>query len=1215
LILFLCICLVWVGAAYLETGPDIVRFGLFWTAVVLIAAITIIIGARIFGWVRLWRAKAAARPVPAPKPAKPAPIIHEDDAGLAALIAEANSALAKAPGYTGPRRRTPLSGMPLYLLIGPQGAGKTTTFMNSGLEPHLLAGEATGSVPGSTPLCNIWLAKGAIFAEIAGRAFAGDSGRWNQLLRGLQGRSSVRMWRRLWRDPDEGLELRGVVAFCDVRELTGGSADPQRLEKSCRAWQERLRAIGEIFGVQYPVYQVFTKCDQITFFPDFFGRLPDSEINQVLGCTLPFRRPDPTRANEVYGEVEAKRLTSAFRPLYYSLAERRISHLAHEPNPARKPAIYEFPRELKRIREPLVQFLTDVFRPHPLQPVPLLRGFYLTATQETETAAAIPASGTSSESTGAFAAEATGLFRGDATRMFNQEDTSKPGLAVARAKGTRWLFTADVFHQVVLGDTARHAPAPKDPHLERYRRLLFVGICAAFVLWSIALLISWVRNHNLLQSVALAASAEPGKHGTIATHADLGSLEHMRAQLVELENGKAISYHWGLYKGGAILDAARAAYFGRFQQLLLNDLNEAMVAQLRNLPPTPNPNDPDEPTYDLLKAHLTISKGNCKPEPEFIARVLRGVRSQFAPEADAEWATLADRQIAFYASTLERSNPCRIQEDQAARDRARQYLNGIKSVDRIYRRIVADAENNVAKGPRLGDLAPKYRQVLNGKDETSAAFTLKGWSFVQEAAKKEGKTGAGGETCVTGGGSFGQGLKQNEVERSINQRFFTDYIQQWKQYIAGFRVVPYGSAVEASQKLGILADHDSPLLALLALAANQTDFSINTGSSLAEKLPFVADLKKQEKAAEQKRAAIQKDSSKVSTDDITRTFQPVHWVVAPNSDKWVSEKNKPYIDALAQLGNSMRDIAANKTDPAIYQSASQNRAKAMEAAKQLAAGFTPMGVGGVDGEVQRLLEEPITLADRFLKDPSKLGTDQINNELRTLCSRIGSTLHKYPFKPAAQDEATLQELSVAFAPGGLISRFAGASLGELVAKDGSQWKVKDPSKKPPVTEEMLNFLISAQKISDALFPNGATQPRLSFSLRPNLSNAFAGSNFELEVGKTQYLWTDAFQKIVTWPPPGSDGEATSATARIRGTFSYAFAKYEGIWGLFRVFADAEPRKEGSKLVEWKYSRVGRSRDKIDPDPVRVEVFNFSGGWDVFIPGVFSGIQCPARAVM
>jgi len=45
-----------------------------------------------------------------------------------------------------------------------------------------------------------------------------------------------------------------------------------------------LRAVGDVFGVEFPVYQIITKCDAIPFFPDFFRRLPEPEANQILGC-------------------------------------------------------------------------------------------------------------------------------------------------------------------------------------------------------------------------------------------------------------------------------------------------------------------------------------------------------------------------------------------------------------------------------------------------------------------------------------------------------------------------------------------------------------------------------------------------------------------------------------------------------------------------------------------------------------------------------------------------------------------------------------------------------------------------------------------------------------------------------------------------------------------------------------------------------------------
>ena len=361
--LFLYIALVWVGGAYLYTGSDIVQFGLKWTAIGLIVLLVLVVGTRIWHWWGLWRAKSAGRPAAPKKPSEP---VHEDDAALQTLLAEASATLAKAPAFAA--KRAPLSGLPLYLLIGPENSGKTSTFINAGLEAQLLAGRVTGTSPVvPTRLCNIWFAKDAIFIEIAGRSFSGDLGRWTQLLRGLRGSSSLPLWRRLWAEPEQGMALHGVIGFCEVTDFTG-SSNPERLDQSARAWHERLQAIGEVFGSEFPVYQVISKCDTISFFSDYFKRLPETEANQVLGCTLPFRGAADSQPGTVFAEAEGKRLTKSFNPLYYALAGRRLTHLAHEPDPARRPQIYEFPREFKRIRSPLVEFLNGLSRPDPLPP-------------------------------------------------------------------------------------------------------------------------------------------------------------------------------------------------------------------------------------------------------------------------------------------------------------------------------------------------------------------------------------------------------------------------------------------------------------------------------------------------------------------------------------------------------------------------------------------------------------------------------------------------------------------------------------------------------------------------------------------------------------------------------------------------------------------------------------------------------------------------------
>jgi type VI secretion system protein ImpL len=1205
--LFLYVCLVWVGAFYLRSGPQIEDFGLLWTAVGLIGVLAIIIFSRIFGWWRLRRARAVVRPLAPPKPVQP---VHEDDAALAVLITQANAALGKLPGSAAAGAIKSLSSFPLYLLIGPEGSGKTSTFLNSGVEPQLLAGEASGTASiSSTRLCNIWLGRNAVFIELSGRAFSGDLGRWIALLRGLRGDKQVSGWRRFWQEPPRGLDLRGVIGFCDVKELIGASADPQRFERHCRNWQERLRAIAEVFGLEFPVYQVIAKCDAVPFFPDFFRRLPEPEASQILGSTLPFDR-SAARAADVLAEAEARRLMDSFRPLYQAVAKRRLRQLAHEPDRSLRPAIYEFPRELKRIRSSLVQFLTDVFRPNPLQFGPVLRGYYLTGTRQVE---AVPAAPSGNPDASVADLDASRVFRGDATRMFSAEDLGRsPAPAPAGRKATtrRWMFVSDLFHRVVLADSPPVAAAQGDPRLELYRRFIFAAACGLCLLMCVVFAVSWTGNRRLLSNVQSAGASPIQRRGNPATLADLRALEALRLQVERLRQGAGLSMRWGLYSGNRILDAARQAYFRRFQNLLLNDLNSRMVESLAAAPIGGN-DDQYTPLYRALKTHLMISSGVCKADPSFVSRSLKDEsRNRLAPDAGPEWQAIADRQIDFYASELEYGNPCHLTENGAACDRARQYLQKAKGVEGIYRAILANAEKTSAKPRRLGDIASNYAQVLNGPAEVSAAFTPEGWKFVEKASKERNVSAL--ESCVSAGGSTASG-----DPRAIQQMFIREYIDRWRKYVAGFSAIRFNGAKDAARRLEILADHKSPLLALFAMTADQTNFAAAADPSAIEKVPILRDLmKKGEKAASKLQDIHPPPPDTLSTADIARSFQPVQWVVPPGSDPWVVDRNNGYVDALAQLGHSMQDIADGKnTDPASVlaanQAANQNVEKGFEAVRQIAKGFRTAEVQGLDVEVQRLLEEPIRYAKQWIPGEIDFGAP-INGEGRGLCQSLKTTLLKFPFQSAAADDASLAELAAAFAPGtGAVWKFQMKSLGELTVKEGSTWKAKDSAKGVQPTPEMLMFLNRAQTIADAFYPGGAAQPHFSYTLRPN--GSAKNSTLELEVDGQPQKWTTSLQKQFEWP--AAPGVTPGAVARIRtDSLVFPFASRSGLWGVFRIMNDAEPRPLMTKIVEWKWVRGGNGRSEpIDP-PVQLYIVEFPGGADIFNRAFFDGFRCPVNAV-
>jgi type VI protein secretion system component VasK len=199
--------------------------------------------------------------------------------------------------------------------------------------------------------------------------------------------------------------------------------------------------------------------------------------------------------------------------------------------------------------------------------------------------------------------------------------------------------------------------------------------------------------------------------------------------------------------------------------------------------------------------------------------------------------------------------------------------------------------------------------------------------------------------------------------------------------------------------------------------------------------------------------------------------------------------------------------------------------------------------------------------------------------------------------------------------GGLVWKFRMESLEKFTVKEGTQWKPKDSAQTPQVAPDMLTFLNRAQQLVTAMYSQSANQPGFAYTLRPKLDSAFKDSALELNVDGQSHVWNSVLQKQFTWPAaPGTKAGATARIRTVNSIVALPFASRDGVWGIFRVMGDAEPRVLLNPTVEWVNSNVNGSLIPIQPVPVRVEFADFPGGVDIFNPQFFSGLQCPLKAV-
>src|ERR1035437_473013 len=293
-----------------------------------------------------------------------------------------------------------LGNLPIFLLPGETGSTKTRGMVDAALEPELLAGlvyRDNNLVP--TRTANLWFSRRTIFVEAGGRLLT-EPAKWARLVRKLQPRSSV---------ASQSAQAPRAVLVCYDSETFTKPGAQESATAAARNLRTRLGEMSQAFGINLPVYVLFTKMDRLPVFTEYVRNLTKEEANQVLGATIPMR---DVRAGGVYGEEQTARLTADFERLFHSLADARPEFLGREADATKQPGAYEFPREFRKIRPAVVQFLVDLCQPSQLTVGPFLRGFYFTGVRPIVINEVAPVAAAAQSQAGyGPASGATGLFK------------------------------------------------------------------------------------------------------------------------------------------------------------------------------------------------------------------------------------------------------------------------------------------------------------------------------------------------------------------------------------------------------------------------------------------------------------------------------------------------------------------------------------------------------------------------------------------------------------------------------------------------------------------------------------------------------------------------------------------------------------------------------------------------------------------------------------
>ena len=1043
----------------------------------------------------------------------------EEVALLAERFDEAMQILRKSRGKGSGQT---LYDLPWYIIIGPPGSGKTTALVNSGL--HFPLEEKFGKEGlrgvGGTRNCDWWFTDEAVLLDTAGRYVTQDSdatadaSAWQGFL------ALLRKYRR--RRPINGVLV--AISLSDLMTLS-----EREREQHVQAVRKRLQELSEHLGIRFPVYVMFTKCDLVAGFTEFFDDLGKEERNQVWGMTFPLE-----------GEAGYTLFDTEFDLLLGRLNDRLVARLNQERDPQRRGLIYGFPQQMASMRETLGGFVGDVFRGSRFERSLMLRGVYFS-------------SGTQ---------EGTPIDRimGSVGRAFGVDSSA---LASFGGQG-RSYFITNLLREVVF---AEQALAGSNRRFERQRAWLQRGAYALALLLAVGGALAWstsfTRNQAAIAELEAAldeydaVSAEPVPASTDFAQIlpRLNALRKVTRVYGKYESeGVPLSMGLGLYQGDMLGTGAEGAYRRELNRLLGSRIAARIAEQISTT------GDPDF-RYEALKLYLMLA------DPERLdADLLRlwmkvDWRRSF-PEAVDKQGDLQEHLDALIQAGLE---PAPV--DQELIQSVRLGLGQIPLAQLAYGRLKREAASSSSPPFKLSDvLGPDGSKVFvraSGKPLDEAIpglFTYRGYfeTYQTESSRLVDRLRKERWVLDVGGDELSK-AELDKLDQDVEKLYLDEYAELWQTMLMDLRLAPIGSVADAARVAEVLSGTRSPMRALLQAVERNTSL---------DKLPEgAAELAKQAGALAQARtrleqllqSAVGAAAGQVELPGaiVAKRFEAVNSLVrrqgdsAPPIDRLIGVIAELYGQFTAPaVGLATQGAGAPAPQPLGAQATQRLEVEAARQPEPVKTWLRQLAQGSrsaADAKVQR--ETAAVVSQTRQKILEQVKGDWQNKVLSLWKQALAG---RYPFESGAEREVTLIDFGRFFGPGGALDKYFEQNLKPYVDTSQSQWRwKKSDGISLGLSAVSLRVFQQAALIRETFFLSGGKTPSVVFALKPveldpNLTQ------FLLEIDGQQFSYRHGPTRASNAKWPGPDGAGAARIVFEGADGGRKAVSIDGPWAWFRL---------------------------------------------------------------
>ncbi|MBD3347368.1 MAG: type VI secretion system membrane subunit TssM [Chitinivibrionales bacterium] len=1095
-------------------------------------------------------------------------------------------------------KRSTLYERPWFLLCGLKGTGKTSLLNGSGLHfPVSYPSEADGLVLEGGDHNSWRFANEAVWIDTPGAVMDDErKDEWQALAASL---AKVRSER-----PVDGVAL--VVNAHKVL-TTDDDAGIRDLAKQLR---RRIDELIELWGIEFPVYLLFNYADQIPGFNEYFRDILERSENQVFGATF---------SVEKQKQMPRFAFAEEFNLLCKSLTDLRLYRLSKEKDGARKRMICRFVIHFEGMRDKLGALVTELFKPSSYVGRPLFRGFYFTSCRTVQ----------SEQDSPSFSEADVGMTI--ASHPLNPKRMFKPETGSSKSSAPRVAssFVLPLFRKIMVHDRT----LVKTTHIRSRKELIrhyavMGGIVAATLVVGILFAIARSNSSKMLNEISSdIAKLESAKSSLPDRYEEMGIIASNIARLQKYEDtNPPFILRFGYYKGEAMLDELKTAYFKRAQKLIVVPAVRYLEYSIRGGTQSYGELTGDEHSelYASLKTYLSISEAVAN-RPKDIDTIFLRMHLQEAVKRSLLAAFKSSRlpqsvetnlqdNIGRYLFYLKRQEFPLIQENQRLVAQARRRLRRLPSAQSLYETVINRISQEIPEVTLDEILNRSAEGILKSEKTISSLFTQGGWEeYVQDAITDASKNPYNIDWVI--------GLSEDEVpESALNKKklrsdmvaaYLEDYESRWFDFLTSIRMEPFGDLPRCARIMQELVNPGSEMEKLFTAVAEYTvlkpgDKAEEAGGKVLEAAGKIKATKKYARKAQKAEgmASSIPFSRKSPFEMLDDAFEPFRTFT--RSTGGALSGFQGYRDQILTLVEKLKVIEEQGVDKAVvvFNGKEDDPLLASWRYTQNALASMPEKLSeSLTGILITPIEYTgISASDVLTRALNKQWQSEI---VRPFTNRLAG---RYPFNKRGED-ASFDEVMDFFRPStGTFWGFYDRTISSYIIKTSSGWMVRSlGSLNLNFNPQLAQSLSAAERIRDVYFKNDGTLRTIMLTVSPLSTNkhpaqiVVSGQSFDMPSGGETIR--------ISWPTPGGT-QSAQLRVKIGDDFTQDLS-FGGAWGLMKLIDAARVNKINSSTLAVKWQINVQNMYMVQQN----YRFQASGSDHPFADDLFEHFECPTVLIV